>query len=156
MIPKCTCRFKLRPKRKPLLFWPQINRIIAAWCCKHSLSLNPYKTKLLLLGTHQMPEDFHRTLLWKQIMPVPSLRDFRTILYFTLTYNKHATEVVSRCTARPMSARVKRILERQSLIKNCNAFVFGRLYYRSSVLSVQHVKEDPYKIAKRAKLCQMY
>ncbi|PFX29847.1 Chondroitin sulfate ABC exolyase [Stylophora pistillata] len=47
------------------------------------------------------------------------------------------------------------------LRKNAGAHVVQflkspRLYYRSSVLLVQHVKEDPYKIAKRAKLCQMY
>ena len=46
---------------------------IATWCCAHSLLINPDKTKLLLLGTHQMlsrvPEGFAVSLLGKEILP---------------------------------------------------------------------------------------
>ena len=45
---------------------------IAAWCCTHSLLINPDNTKLLLLGTPEMlarvPKGFGVTLLSKEIL----------------------------------------------------------------------------------------
>ena len=49
---------------------PEDLQRIAAWCCTHSLLINPDKTKLLLLGTPQMlarvPKGFGVTLLSKE------------------------------------------------------------------------------------------
>jgi len=51
---------------------------IAAWCCTHSLLINPDKTQLLLLETPQMlarvPKTFGVTLLSKEILPSCSVR----------------------------------------------------------------------------------
>ena len=47
----------------------------------------------------KIPKDFHATLLGKQIMLVPSVRDLSKILDSTLTYNEHVTIVVLKCTA---------------------------------------------------------
>ena len=79
-------------------------RMVASWCCNHSLLINPKKTKLLLMETRQLlpklPEDFHVTLLGKEIYPVSSAKDNGIILdKFLLSYDDHITEVVSKCVA---------------------------------------------------------
>ena len=75
---------------------------IAAWCCTHSLLINPDKTKLLLLGTPQMlarvPEGFGVTLLGKEILPSRSANDLGVIVDSRLSFDEHVTEVVSKCT----------------------------------------------------------
>ena len=53
---------------------------IAAWCCTHSLRINPNKTKLLLLGTPRrmlvrVPKGFGVTLLSKEILPSCSVTE---------------------------------------------------------------------------------
>ena len=64
-------------------------RMVASWCCNHSLLINPEKTKLLIMGTRQLlsslPEDFHVTLLGKEIYPVSSAKDLGIILDKSLT-----------------------------------------------------------------------
>ena len=51
------------------------------------------------MGTRQLlstlPEDFHVTLLDKEIYPVSSAKDLGIILDKSLTYHDHVTEVVS-------------------------------------------------------------
>lgn len=48
-------------------------RKVAVWCCQNSLLINLYKTKLLLIGTHQMLQntptdlDLHVTLLGERV-----------------------------------------------------------------------------------------
>ena len=75
-------------------------RMVASWCCNHSLLINPEKTKLLVMGTRQLlstlPEDFHVTLLGKEIYPVSSAKNLGIILDKSLTYDDHITEVVSK------------------------------------------------------------
>ena len=52
---------------------------VAAWCCYHSLLINPDNVKLLVLGTRKMlekiPGDFHVILLGKNIFPSSSAED---------------------------------------------------------------------------------
>ena len=113
-------------------------RRIAAWCCANSLLINPDKTKLLLLGTRQMlrsaPEDFHVTLLGKQLHPVSSAKDLGVTIDASLTYDEHVSNVVSSCTASLCQInRIKHILDRQTLITMFDALVFSKLYYCSSV-----------------------
>ena len=56
-------------------------RKVTAWCCQHSLLINPDKTKLLLIGTRQMLQNtladlnLHVTLLGKELRPVVSAKD---------------------------------------------------------------------------------
>ena len=73
-------------------------RMVVSWCCNHSLLINPEKTKLLIMCTRQLlstlPEDFHATLLGKQIYRVSSAKNLGIILDKSLTYDYHITEVV--------------------------------------------------------------
>ena len=113
-------------------------RMIAAWCCANSLLINPEKTKLLLLGTRQMlrsvPEDFHVTLVGKQLHPVSSAKDLGVTIDASLTYDEHVTNVASSCTANLCQInRIRHILDRQTLTTIINALVFSKLYYCSSV-----------------------
>ena len=100
---------------------------IAAWCCSHSLLINPDTTKLLLLGTRQMltkvQDSFPVTLLGKEISTVPSTRDLGVILDTFFTYDEHIISVVSKC------------ISSLCLITVINALVFSRLYYCSFVWS---------------------
>ena len=113
---------------------------IAAWCCHNSLLINPEKTKVLLLGTHQMrkkvPDGFCVTLLGKELSPVPSANDLGVQVDETLTYDEHITNTVSACIARLCQInRVKYIFKTQTLLNIINALVFSKLYYCSSVWS---------------------
>ena len=68
-------------------------RMIATWCCNHSLLINPERTKLLVMGTRQLlstlPKDFHVTLLAKEIYPISSAKDLGIMLDKSLTYDCH-------------------------------------------------------------------
>ena len=74
---------------------------IAAWCCTHSLLINPDKTKLLLLGAPQLlarvPEGFGVTLLGKEILPSCSAKDLGVIVDSRLSFDEHVTEIVFKC-----------------------------------------------------------
>ena len=77
---------------------------IAAWCCTHSLLINPDKTKLLLLGTPEMlarvPKGFGVTLLSKEILPSCSAKDLGVMEDSHLSFDEHVAEVVSKCIGR--------------------------------------------------------
>ena len=70
-------------------------RKVAAWCCQHSLLINPDKTKLLLTGTRQMlqntPADLnlHVTLLGKELRPVVSAKDLGVYMDATLSFDEN-------------------------------------------------------------------
>ena len=70
-------------------------RLVAEWCCKNTLLINPGKTKFLLVGTRQLlnllPGNISLNFLNKTIAPVTSITDLRIILDSNLTYNKHIT-----------------------------------------------------------------
>ena len=94
---------------------------IAAWCCTHSLLINPDKTKLLLLGTPQMlarvPEGFGVTLLGKEILPSRSAKDLGVIVDSRLSFDEHVTEVVSKCRGSLWQINpVKHLFDRSTLI----------------------------------------
>ena len=76
-------------------------RNIAAWCCKNSLLINPDKTKLLVLWTPQMltkiPDDLSITLLSKEITSSKSAKNLGFTMDCNLTYDKHVTQVTSKC-----------------------------------------------------------
>ena len=94
---------------------------IAAWCCAHSLLINPDKTKLLLLGTPQMlariPEGFAVFLLGKEISPSLSAKILGLVLDSHLSFNEHVTDLVSKCTGSLCQLnRVKHLFDRSTLI----------------------------------------
>ena len=115
-------------------------RMVASWSCNHSLLINPEKTKLLVMGTRQLlstlPEDFHVTLLGKEIYPVSSAKDLGIILDRSLTYDDHITEVVSKCVAALCQInRVKHLLDTKTMVTLIKTLVFSKLFYCSSVWS---------------------
>ena len=114
-------------------------RMPASWCCNHSLLINPEKTKLLVMGTRQLstlPEDFHVTLLSKEIYFVSSAKDLGIILDKSLTYDDHITEVVSKCvTALCQINRVKHLLDTKTIVTLIKTLVFSKLFYCSSFWS---------------------
>ena len=113
---------------------------ITAWCCTHSLLINPDKTKLLLLGTPQMlarvPEGFGVTLPCKEILPSRFAKDLGVIVDSRLSVDEHVTEVVSKCTGSLCQInRVKHLFDRSTLITIINSLVFSKLFYCSSMWS---------------------
>ena len=112
-------------------------RMVATWCCNHSLLINPKKTKLLVMGTRQLlstlPEDFHATLLGKEIYPVSSAKDLGIMLDKSLTYDDH---VVSKCVVALCQVnRVKHLLDTKTIVTLIKTLVFSKLFYCSSVWS---------------------
>ena len=99
--------------------------------------INPDKTKLLLLGTHQklckIPDNFQLlTLLGKQIYvyPVSSAKDLGITINASLTYDEHVTNLVSSCAASLFQFnRIKHGLDRKTLITIIiiKALVFSKL-----------------------------
>ena len=115
-------------------------RMVASWCCNHSFLINPEKTKLLIMGTRQLlstlPDDFHVTLLGKEIYRVSSAKDLGIILDKSLTYDDHITEVVSKCVAALCQiSRVKHLLDTKTIVTLIKTLVFSKLFYCSSVWS---------------------
>ena len=115
-------------------------RMVASWCCNHSLLINPEKTKLLVMGTRQLlstlPEDFLVTLLGKEIYPVSSAKDLGIILDKSLTCDDHITEVVSKCEAALcQNNRVKHLLDTKAIVTLIKTLVFSKVFYFSSVCS---------------------
>ena len=91
------------PVRDAILAADQLTkdlRNIAAWCCKNSLLINPDKTKLLVLGTPQLPikipDDLSITLLSKEITSSKSAKNLGVTMDCNLTYDEHVTQLTSK------------------------------------------------------------
>ncbi|CAB4017860.1 Hypothetical predicted protein [Paramuricea clavata] len=115
-------------------------RLVAEWCCKNSLLINPEKTKFLLVGTRQLlnslSDDMSLNFLNKTIVPVTSISDLGIILDRNLTYNEHITQLSSECMAKLCQInRVKHCFDQKTLIYIICAVVMGKLYYCSTVWS---------------------
>ena len=116
-------------------------RMVASWCCNHSLLINSEKTKLLVMGTRQLlstlSEDFHVTLLGKEIYHASSAKNLGIILDKSLIYDDdHITEVVSKyVTALCQINRVKHLLDTKTIVTLIKTLVFSNLLYCSSVWS---------------------
>ena len=111
---------------------------IAAWCCAHSLLINPDKTKLLLLGTPQMlarvSGGFAVSLLGKEISPSFSAKSLGLVLDSHLSFDEHVTYLVSKCTGSLCQLnRVKHLFDRSTLMTIINALVLSKLLYCLSV-----------------------
>ena len=80
--------------------------------------------------------DLHITLLGKELRPAVSARDFRVYMDATLSFDEHITSVTSFCLSSLNQVnRIKRLLDRNTLVIVINALVFSKLYYCSSVWS---------------------
>ena len=76
---------------------------ISNWTFRNHLPVNPSKTVLIIFGSRAMVskvEDFHLTLLGKEITPATTAKDLEVILDPCLTYNDHIASTVSGCMAR--------------------------------------------------------
>ena len=114
-----------------------MNRI-SIWCCSNSLLVNPGKTKLLLKGMQQklerLPENFHITVLDKEIRPVLDAKELGMLLDSRLSYNEQITSVASTCISELCEInRVKHTLDKRRLTYIINELIFSRMYYCSSV-----------------------
>ena len=112
---------------------------ISQWCCKHSLLINPVKTKVLAVGVPQLLQklsSFSIRLLDKEITPVPVVKDLGVHLDACLSYNEHITKTVSNCLLKLKQInRIKHLLDRKTLLLVMNSFVFSKLLYCSTVWS---------------------
>ena len=112
---------------------------ISQWCCKHSLLINPDKTKVLAVGVPQLLQklsSFSIRLLDKELTPVPVVKDLGVHLDACLSYNEHITKTVSNCLLKLKQInRIKHLLDRKTLLLIMNSFVFSKLLYCSTVWS---------------------
>ena len=114
--------------------------LVAEWCCKNSLLINPEKTKFLLVGTRQLlnslSENMSLVFLNKTIVPVASIKDLGITLDCNLTYSKHISQLTSECMAKLCQInRVKHCFDQHTLYYIICAVVMGKLYYCSTVWS---------------------
>ena len=105
---------------------------ISQWCCKHSLLINPDKTKVLAVGVPQLLQklsSFSIRLLDKEITPVPVVKDLGVHLDACLSYNEHITKTVSNCLLKLKQInRIKNLLYRKTLlflVNYCIVQLFG-------------------------------
>ena len=115
-------------------------RLVAEWCCKNSLLINPEKTRFLLVGTRQLlnllPENISLNFLNNTVAPVTSVNDLGIALDSNLTYNKHITQLTWECMFKLCQINcVKHCFDRNMLIYIISATVIGKLYYCSTVWS---------------------
>ena len=112
---------------------------ITRWCCKHSLLINPDKTKVLAVGVPQLLQklpSFSIRLLDKELTPVPVVKDLGVHLDACLSYNEHITTTVSNFLLKLKQInRIKHLLDRKTLLLIMNSFVFSKLLYCSTVWS---------------------
>ena len=112
---------------------------IARWCCLNSLLVNLDKTKLLVMGVPQLLQRLSPlsvTFLGKEISHVPVAKDLGLFIDKTLSYNEHISKTISSCLYKltPIN-RIKHLLDKKTLLLLLNAFIFGRLFYCSTVWS---------------------
>ena len=106
---------------------------ISQWCCKHSLLINPDKTKVLAVGVPQLLQklsSFSIRLLDKELTPVPVVKDLGVHLDACLSYNEHITKTVSNCLLKLKQInRIKHLLDRKTLLLVVNSFVFTTVLF---------------------------
>ena len=79
-------------------------------------------------------DEFHLSLLGKDISPVQLARDLGVILDPNLTFDDHITTTVSECIARLAQInRFKHCLVKNTLLTVIHVLVFSKMYYCSSV-----------------------
>ena len=86
------------------------------WCFDNRLLLNPDKTKLIIYGSRRMTDklsEFHLSLLGKDLISVPTVKDLGVTFDKNLTFNDHIAKTVSSCMSTlGLINRVKMFLKR--------------------------------------------
>ena len=73
---------------------------VSKWCAKNPLSINPEKTKLVVVGSAQLIKRLPHislSLLGKTFSPVSFAKDFVVYIDSYLTYVVHITKTASCC-----------------------------------------------------------
>ena len=114
---------------------------ISFLCCRNSLLINPDKTKLLYVGVPQFMRTLpathpSATVLGTEIKPVAVTKDLGVHIDCYLNYNGLITKTSSDCIFKLTRVnRIKHLLDQRTLMHHITAFVFGKLFYCSTVLS---------------------
>ena len=108
-------------------------RLVAEWCCKNSLLINPEKTKFMLVGSRQLlkaiPENMSLKFLNKTIVSATFIKDLGITIDHNLTYSKHISQLTSECMAKLCQINwVKHCFDPNTLTSIICA---GKLYYGS-------------------------
>ena len=112
---------------------------ILSWCCRNSLLINPDKTKLLYAGVPQLMRALPATLssatiLGTEIKPLTVTKDLGVHIDCCLNFYEHITKTASDFIFKLTRVnRIKHLLDRSTLRYLLNAFVFGKLFYCSTV-----------------------
>ena len=124
---------------------------ILSWCCRNSLLINPDKTKLVYEGVPQLMRTLPATLpsatiLGSEIKPVTVTKDLGLHIDCYLTFNEHINKSASDCMFKLTRInRIKHFSDQSTLMYLINAFVFCKLFYRSTVWS-NNSKENVRKL----------
>ena len=114
-------------------------RLIASWCCRNKLLINPDKTKLILFGTKQLLSkvlDIRVSFLGQQLISVSSVKDLGIILDLNLTFNEHVDTLTSSLISILCQiSRVRHLFSKSVLTTILNCLVFCKLFYCSTVWS---------------------
>jgi hypothetical protein len=113
---------------------------ICNWCFQNLLLLNPGKTHLMVYGCRQLvsklPENFHISLLGKEVFPSETVKDLGVIFDPYLDFNEHTIKVTCSCMSiLGQINRVKHVFDKELLISIIYTLAFTKLYYCSSVWS---------------------
>lgn len=113
-------------------------KLVATWCFRNKLLINPEKTKFLLIGTRQLLgnllEEMTISFLGKEIIPVLNAKDLGLTLDNHLTYDKHIRNVISAAMSKLCQiSRVKDSFDSDTLRTIISAIVMSKLYYCSTV-----------------------
>ena len=94
-------------------------REITKWCCRNSFLLNPYKTKLLVIGVPQLTKSLPTqsvTLMGKNIEPVTTAKNLGVYIENSLNYNDHINKISSGCIYKLiMINRIKYLLDKKTI-----------------------------------------
>lgn len=114
-------------------------KLVAQWCCSHSLLINPRKTKLTFFGAPQnicrIP-DISIEFVGEQLKPVSSCKDLGLVLDPSLSFNEHIGNLTSSLLASLCQlSRVKHLFPKIILHVILNSLIFSKLFYCSTVWS---------------------
>ena len=115
---------------------------IRNWCFDNKILLYPDKTKLLIFGSRKnivKVNDFHLSLLGKELVPATTAKDLRVILHSNLTFNDHVIQTVSSCMlCLAQINRVKNSFEKKSRSYYCVIYRLSKIqlvvYHQCCVL----------------------
>ena len=111
-------------------------RVVAKWFSTNSLSINPDKTKLLIVGVPQLTRSLFLppiVLLGKNIKPATVVKDLGVWIDTSVTFNDHISKLSLSCLYKLRRRNRIKHLDSKTLIFIINALIFSRLFYCSKV-----------------------